>query len=480
MRIKILKITKLCSFIFFLGLVSCSQLNLQTSSSNSKKSEKSRHRIVGSARLPEKADRGKGTYYLHGAEHLKLDNYYYDIPVVYNPAVKKWMNYFLNKGREFFQRYGVRAGRYAPLMGKILEDNGLPRDLIFLAMAESGFQNNAKSWAKAVGPWQFMSFTGRKYGLKINWYIDERRDPIKATIAAGKYLKDLYRIFGSWELAAAGYNAGEGKVGRAIRRYKTENFWNLRKGRYLKAETRNYVPKIMALAIIGKNLKAFGFEDMVFQKPLDFEELNISNSTDLVLFSEAMGIDFSEIKRLNPEILRWQTPPDRLYKLRIPVGTTKNYEACCKYRDFMAVAYQKYEITNRKTRLNKIARRFKIKPRLLAELNDMSKSESLQRGEVIILPFREGQNKRDKMYSDLYERPRRRVVRRRVYRSLVRQGKRKGKKITNPSEFYVVRKGDTLWTVSRKTGVSLNTLIASNYRIIKRRMIRAGDKLIVR
>ena len=475
-----MRMIKLFSFIIFSGLVSCSHLNFRTGSSDSKMSEKESHRIVGSARLPKKANRGKGTYYLHGAEHLKLDNYYYDIPVVYNPAVKKWMNYFLNKGRDFFERYGVRAGRYAPLMGKILEDNDLPRDLIFLAMAESGFQNNAKSWARAVGPWQFMSFTGRRYGLSIDWYIDERRDPIKATIAAGKYLKDLYKIFGSWELAAAGYNAGEGKVGRAIRRYKTENFWKLRKRRYLKSETRNYVPKIMALAIIGKNLKAFGFEDLVFQKPLDFEELNIPSDTDLVLFSEAMGIDFKEIKRLNPEILRWQTPPDRFYKLRIPVGTSKNYEECCKFRDFMAVAYQKFEVKRKKTNIKKISRRFKIRPQFLAQLNDMSVNQSLGKGEVVILPFREGQDKRDKMYADLYERPRKRVVRRRVYRRLVKRGKNKGKKITNPSEFYVVRKGDTLWTVSRKTGVSLNTLIASNYRIIKRRMIRAGDKLIVR
>ena len=464
----------------FAVLVSCSHFNLQVNSSDSQNSEEGVHRIVGSARLPEKADRGKGTYYLHGAEHLKLDNYYYDIPVVYNPAVRKWMNYFLDKGRDFFERYGERAGRYAPIMGKILEDNDLPRDLIFLAMAESGFQNNAKSWARAVGPWQFMSYTGRKYGLKINWYIDERRDPIKATIAAGKYLKDLYEIFGAWELAAAAYNAGEGKVGRAIRRYKTENFWKLRKRRYLKSETRNYVPKIMALAIIGKNLKSFGFHEMIFQRPLDFEELTLPSNTDLVLFSKAIGIDFKEIKRLNPEILRWYTPPDRSYNLRIPVGATKLYEDCCKFRDFMALAYQKYEVKRKNSSFKKIARQFKIRPKFLARLNDMSWTAPLRRGDIIILPFREGQSKRDKMYADLYERPRKRVVRRRVYRRLVRRGRQKGKKITNPSEFYVVRKGDTLWTVSRKTGVSLNTLIASNYRIIKRRMIRAGDKLIVR
>ncbi|MCY4523556.1 MAG: transglycosylase SLT domain-containing protein [Halobacteriovoraceae bacterium] len=413
---------KVFAFTIFilLGLTSCSYLNLKLLSSDSKEFKNKARRIVGSAKLPEKADRGKGTYYLHGAEHLKLDNYYYDIPVVYNAAVKKWMNYFLNKGRGFFERYGARAGRYAPIMGKILEDNGLPRDLIFLAMAESGFQNNAKSWARAVGPWQFMSFTGRKYGLRISWYIDERRDPIKATIAAGKYLKDLYKIFGSWELAAAGYNAGEGKVGRAIRRYKTENFWKLRKHRYLKSETKNYVPKIMALAIIGKNLKSFGFDDLNFQRPLDFEELNLPSNTDLVLFADAMGIEFGEIKRLNPEILRWQTPPDQFYKLRIPVGTSPNYEKCCRFRDFMAMAYQKYTVKGKRASFKKIARKYKVKPKFLAELNGMPINQSLNSGDIIILPFREGQDKRDNMYADLYERPRKRTIRRRTYRRLVR------------------------------------------------------------
>ena len=177
------------------------------------------HRIIGSARIKGSGKHKRKTYYLYGAEHLKLDNYYFDFPVVYNAAVKQWIDYFLTRGRGFFERYGSRAGRYAPLMGEILESRGLPRDLIFLAMAESGFQNNAKSWAKAVGPWQFMPYTGKRYGLRFDWYVDQRRDPIRATIAAAKYLTKLYGDFEAWELAAAAYNAGEGKIRRAIRRY---------------------------------------------------------------------------------------------------------------------------------------------------------------------------------------------------------------------------------------------------------------------
>ena len=216
--------------------------------------QKEIEKIVGSSSITNKNAHKRGTFFLYGAEHLELENNYFDFPVKYNKEVKRWIHYFTGKGRGHFLRYAERAGRYAPVMAKILEDAGLPKDLIFLAMAESGFRNTARSWAAAVGPWQFMPYTGRKFGLKINWYLDERRDPIKASIAASKYLSRLYDIFGNWELAAAGYNAGEGKMMRAIKRYKTENFWEIIKGRYLKPETKNYVPKIMALAIIGKIL----------------------------------------------------------------------------------------------------------------------------------------------------------------------------------------------------------------------------------
>ena len=438
--------------------------------------------MVGSSTIDPNVYTGK-TYYLNGADHLKLDNYYFDIPVVYNKSVKKWMHYFLNRGRGFFERYSARGGRYAPVLGKILEDHGLPRDLIFLAMAESGFQTGAKSWARAVGPWQFMPYTGKRFGLKIDWYVDERRDPIKATIAAAKYLKILYSDFGSWELAAAAYNAGEGKVGRAIRRYKTENFWNLRKGRYLKPETKNYVPKIMALAIIGKNLKTFGFNDIDFHDPLDFEEISVDGGIDLVEFSKDLGIDFEDIQYLNPEILRWFTPPSKgQYTLRIPAGLKETYAACCFNKDYKAVAFQKYEIRGRKTSLNDVARKFKIKKSsyVLKNLNGGSTKRNLKKGTVVVLPFRDGQSRKAPMYADLYEKPRKAVVRRKNYRKRIRVAKARGKKIVTPSKWYTVRRGDSLWSVARKTKTNLDTLIVSNLTILNRRQIRAGDKLIIR
>lgn len=439
--------------------------------------------IIGSSTIKHPHQYKGKTYFLYGAEHLNLENYYFDIPVVYNRAVKKWINYFLNRGRGFFERYSARAGRYAPMLGEMLEEKGLPRDLIFLAMAESGFQTKAKSWAKAVGAWQFMPYTGRHYGLHIDWYVDERRDPIKSTVAATKYLSKLYRDFGSWELAAAAYNAGEGKMGRAIRRYKTENFWKIRKGRYLKAETKNYVPKIMALAIIGKNLKSFGFEDIEFHQRLDFDEVVVGANTDLHIVAKKLNLPFEELQVLNPELMRWFTPPNKeTYTLRVPIGYKTVFDSCCTVQDELkAVAYQTYKVRGKRSTLKDVARKFKLKKSyILKNLNKLSSTKRLRKGTTVVLPFRVGQSVKNNMYADLYERPRRSVVKRRNYKRRIRLAKRRGKTIRSPKQFYTVRKGDSLWSVSRKTGASLDTIIASNLKIINYRQIRAGDKLVVK
>lgn len=435
-------------------------------------------------------DAGKKVYFLYGAEHLNLQNYYFDIPVVYNDQVKKWMNYFLGRGKEFFIRYSERAGRYAPTLGKILEENGLPRDLIFLAMAESGFQNNAKSWAKAVGPWQFMPFTGRRYGLKIDWFVDERRDPIKATIAAAKYLGDLYQMFGSWELAAAGYNAGEGKVGRAIKKYKTEDFWNLTKGRYLKPETKNYVPKIMALAIIGKNLEAFGLNEINFHEPLDFEEIDVKPNSDIYDISAVLGVEVDEIQRLNPELSRWQTPLNvKNYKIRIPVGKKLAWNECCRDKDFTATRYQQYA-ADKKISLEKVAKNYRLRPQLLAAMNGISANAFLDRGETIKLPFRDDHTIRDEMYADIYEKSSKSKkflkFKRKLYAAKKKESGKKQNSRSYASEgkiasrMYIVKPGDTLMQISRKTGVPVRKIQKSNLALLGSRGIQAGDKLVIK
>ncbi len=436
--------------------------------------------MINGAATVDRAGQYKGkTYFLQGAEELNLENNYFDIPVVYNDQVKKWMDYFLNRGRGFFERYTERAGRYAPILGAILEEHGLPRDLIFLAMAESGFNTSAKSWAAAVGPWQFMPSTGRLYGLEQDWYKDERRDPIKATVAAARYLTKLYGDFGSWEVAAAAYNAGEGKLSKAIVKYKSEDFWDISKGRYLKAETKNYVPKIMALAIIGKNLKSFGFDDVDFHEPLDFDEVTVKPATDLVKLSEVLGVDFEEIQRLNPEVLRWFTPPNaENYKLRIPPNSAEKFAQCCAKLDLVAHDFQEFVVTKKNMSLAEVAKKFKIKKTyVLGSLNNVSENATFAKGESIKLPFRLGEtvSPSNNLYADLYEKPRREVLRKnhrnrtRIARSAA------GKKSVR---YYTVKKGESLFTVAQKHGISVKRLIASNS--IKSRKVNAGDKLVIK
>lgn len=441
--------------------------------------------VIGSSQVVDpllaKTEEEKG-FYLFGAEHLNLENPYFDFPIVYNAEVQRWMTYFTEgRGRGFFERYSARSGRYAPILGKILEDIGMPRDLIFLAMAESGFQTNARSWARAVGPWQFMAFTGRRYGLTVDWFLDERRDPIKSTKAAARYLSDLYQEFGSWELAAAGYNAGEGRIRRAIARFRTDDFWEIRRHNHLARETREYVPKIYALAIIGKNLRTFGF-NIEFERPLEFEEIEIGPMIDLMKLAQALEIPFSDIKRYNPEVTRWFTPPgEKTYLLRVPMGVSERYAHCCQEMDLVARNFQNYSIRGETATLADVARRFSINDaNVLAVINGMNPGQRLRRGQNVKLPFRQGQSRRDRMYVDLYERSRGQVVAQRDYQRILDQGRARGRMIRNPTEFYTVKPGDSLWTVSRRTGVDMNTIIASNLNILENRMIRPGDRLAIR
>ncbi len=483
-------------FIMSLWLISCSSVgskkvrlnnapvisNEDSSKSIALQKKSGRESILGQDLILTEENTSKPLFSLEGGSHLQLQNTSFDFPVTYNRKVEKWINYFLTRGRGFFERYSQRASQFGPLILEIIKDFGLPQDLIFLAMAESGFNNIAKSKAKAVGIWQFMPSTGRQFGLKINWFIDERRDPIKSTIAACRYLDYLYKKFGSWELASAAYNAGEGKVSRAIKRYRTKDFWKLSKGRYLKRETKNYVPKIMALAIVGKNLKSFGFGNLSFFDPFDFEEVMVSPNTDLFLLSKELGVSFALLKEYNPELLRWQTPLDKkMYRLRLPVGKKKLWRKCCLGSELLAKDYQIYRVRRKNSTLRDVAKVFRLDPKLLKRLNEYSIYRKLKVGGQVILPFKVGQNRRESMYSDLYERSRKRSRRKRIsLLKRIRIAKIRGKRILRPTRYYKVKRGDTLWKISNVTGTSLDTLIVSNVKILENRKIREGDRLIIR
>ena len=217
------------------------------------------------------------------------------VPLVMNDRVQDWINYFQGPSHERFERYLMRSGKYIPMIKRILRQYGLPEDLVYLAMIESGFNPHAYSRARATGTWQFIYRTGVRYGLRADNWIDERRDPEKSTIAAAKYLKDLYDQFNDWYLAAAGYNAGEGKIHRAIRKYRTEDFWEMSRQRYLRRETKDYVPKMIAAALISKNPGRYGFSHVKYEEPIPFEEVPIETPIDLRVAAQCAGVTYEEM-----------------------------------------------------------------------------------------------------------------------------------------------------------------------------------------
>lgn len=247
----------------------------------------------------------------------------YDIPIVLNDRVEWWIDYFTYRIPDSFQRYMMRSGAWGPYLKERLRDAGLPEDLVYLSMIESGFSTRAVSHAGAVGPWQFMPYTGREYGLRIDNWVDERMDYERATTAAIAYLSDLHAMFGSWYLAAAGYNGGQGRVGRSMLRDNTINFWELTG---LHDETKNYVPKLIAATIIAKEPERYGFGQVPYLQPVEWETVTVPTSTDFSVVAAAAGTSVDMIRMLNPHLLRGRTPPgEENFPVKIPRGRAEQF-----------------------------------------------------------------------------------------------------------------------------------------------------------
>ena len=399
---------------------------------------------------------------------IKLKNTHFDFPVSVNSRVEYWIDYFCGRGRNYFSRYLERSEFFIPYIVPLLKKNGVPEDLVYLAMIESGFNNLARSRAKAVGPWQFISATGRRYGLSVSWWQDDRRSIEKSTLAAVGYLKDLYGMFQSWELAAAAYNSGEAKIARAVRRYGTKDFWVIAKQRFLRPETRDYVPKIIAAAIISKNRSLFGFAEqepkpgqgevvagdgeivklIKTEKPLDDQvsaaqraedefdseqdlttepslvgavaetlpsvssaplakpiptphvtktgevggeelmDFEVQSPADLLKVARAAGLSYQTVKALNPEILRWCTPPtQKTYIVKLPVSVKDRFLVTYNHEAFpRKVQFMTYKVHRGET-LQRIARHFGIKVDPMSDLNGLSPKVALQVGHKILLPI---------------------------------------------------------------------------------------------
>ena len=246
----------------------------------------------------------------------------FDIPVTYNERVRQWVRYFQTEGRVTFKNWLERSARFLPVLQFELSRAGLPQDLVYVAMVESGFVSSAVSHAGAMGMWQFIGPTATRYGLRIDWWIDERKDFLKATRAAIRYMTDLYQQFSSWYLVAASYNMGENGVRRLIQRHGTRNFWELADRGVLPQETRDYVPKIIAAMLISKAPALYGFRELEYQMPLSYESVNVPGGTDIVNLASYLGVSERYLRDLNPELLKGFVPAGvRGHSIRVPKGS---------------------------------------------------------------------------------------------------------------------------------------------------------------
>lgn len=313
-----------------------------------------------------------------------------DLPVRWDPQVLRYLDYFKNdpKGHAVMAGWLRRAGRYRELFERTLERQGLPKDLLYVAMVESGFDNGARSRVGAGGIWQFMPGAARAYGLEVSYWIDARRDPERAVDAAARYLKDLYVRFGSWYLVFAAYNAGYGSILRSITTYNTNDYWELaRHESGLPWESTLYVPKILAAAIVGHNLAAFGFADLTQDAPFAYEQVEVPPGTSLAAVARAAGTKPEVIEALNPDLLRTRTPPDRgSSKVRLPPGTAAVYAASTdKTRD--ADKLETVVLRFGET-LDDVARAHGCSARELRRLNGVKDTLELRGGTAIVVPRR--------------------------------------------------------------------------------------------
>lgn len=387
------------------------------------------------------------------------------IPTEINEKVEMWIRYFQGRGRPHMERYLARSTRYEALMKKVLRDNKLPEDLFYIALIESGFSSSARSHASAVGYWQFIRGTGKRYKLDINKMVDERRDPVLATQAAAEYFRDLYSIFNSWYLSMAAYNVGEGRVIKAVRKYKTKDFWELSQNKKaLPAETDNYVPKYIAAKLIAKNPDKYGFEGIDYMTPIEFDHLTVKEPVNLRLMAEKMNFNYEDFKDLNPKFKGEIAPLDLgegTLSLRIPAGTMEvatlaAQNSVASLVDFVPdqVETQYYKV-RRGDNLGSIARKYRTSVAYLRELNDFSRKKTIRVGQKIVVPDR----------TPLQE------------RKSTKEKKKSSSNVTS-SKFYVVKRGDSLASIADRYNMSVIELSKHN-NITRKSKLRAGVRLAI-
>jgi membrane-bound lytic murein transglycosylase D len=314
-----------------------------------------------------------------------------DLPLMLNDTVAGYINYFSSRGRSTLESALARSGQYHDMISRILKEEGVPQDLIYLAQAESGFRPLALSHAGARGMWQFMSSRAKGYGLERTWWVDDRQDPEKATRAAARHLKDLYNQFGDWYLAMAAYNSGPGTVQNAVKRTGYADFWELYRRNVLPRETRNYVPIIVAVTIMAKNPEQYGLEHIERAKPLQFDSVNINYPVDLRLVAECADASASDLQDLNPSLLRMTTPKDHEFELHLPVGTKEQYQTAIAAIPADMRVWWRYHRVQEGDTLASIARSYRTTARAIAQANDLGE-DGLHADRKLIIPIAPGKH----------------------------------------------------------------------------------------
>jgi membrane-bound lytic murein transglycosylase D len=310
-----------------------------------------------------------------------------DLPLVLNDQVAMFINYFSSpRGRATLEHAWARAGRYREMISSILKQEGVPQDLIYLAQAESGFQPLALSRAGARGMWQFMSGAAQIYGLQRNWWIDEREDPEKATRAAARNLKDLYKQFGDWYLAMAAYNSGAGTVQHAVERTGYADFWELYRRGVLPQETRNYVPIILAETIMAKNPEQYGLTRVAPEPPPQIDHVTINYPVDLRLVAECVDTSVDYLQELNPSLLRMTTPKDQSFTLNLPAGSPEKFQNAIAAIPQDMRTYWRYHRVEYGETLPSIARKYHTSTASIAEANNLA-DDVVKAGTKLIIPI---------------------------------------------------------------------------------------------
>jgi len=312
----------------------------------------------------------------------------YDFPVTVNRQVEYFLDKYQNSQRQTFRKWLERSGRYLPMIQEELRQAGMPLDLVYLPMIESGYRLTAYSRARAVGPWQFIRSTGRRYGLAVNNYVDERRDPIKATRAAIAFLSDLYKEFNSWPLAVAAYNAGQGRVRKAIRKTGSRDFWELAKTKHLKKETRYYVPKLIAAILIAKDPSSYGFDDIVYDEPLAFETIDVPKWTALQAVAIACDEPLEDIRNLNRQLRHAITPPgNSLYSIKVPVGKKELLaENLPRVAATVTTGYKTHVVRRGET-VTRICNKYNINKKTFLKSNNL-RTANLKSGQRLRIPYK--------------------------------------------------------------------------------------------